>query len=402
MSDSFFLKNIQIAQALQEEPLRKSPVVFDAETHPNQQPFVEVWRMQNEKGEGPYNAKKTPSMWTDPYMGGEDRHPTPGGDSGFDQDDRLTIRGIKGPEGIKRLFGFESMDHLNNWFSPAEQARLAHHGFKPTKVKAKKVHSSGKQVFYEPYEEPKEEKLAASERPHNHHFAKIINSLHSGKTLSQIPHWSQSYLMHQASETPKESPVQDRVAHKAMGLFESHLPETQLRAKMLNDGDLYYHPKDGFKVNRKIKDVGDGGPLMKNDQKPLGLVHYSTTPSLKEINVDRMGTGAPSAEYKRGLPEVKRAYYYVKGTEPEDIVKQGAKAKYHATLQPHQKVYDLATDREGLVGKALEANNGAWNSDIVLKHIKDAGYHGYHNSQSSMPNVIALFHSMPIDKEEMV
>jgi hypothetical protein len=113
-----------------------------------------------------------------------------------------------------------------------------------------------------------------------------------------------------------------------------------------------------------------------------------------------MGTGAPSSEYKRGLPEVGRSYWYREGTQPEDLVTQGAKSKYNATLLPHHTLYDLATDRDGLVKQAFEENQGAWNSDMILSKVKNAGHHGFYNSSSALPNVVSLFYNHPIDKEQ--
>jgi hypothetical protein len=826
MSDSFNSINLQILQAsLETEPLRKAPLVFDAETHPEQKPFVELWRIQNSKGEGPYQGMDDYSQWTDPDH--ESRTPTPEFDPGFQQ----TSNEWRAYGGQKHKFGFESMEHLNNWFSPAEQQRLANHGYKPTKIKAKKVYSSGKQAFYEPYDEETsaapqqaEQKLTASEwqwipfteplekkehtglccmflfegvkhpdilhtthhyfktikdpqdiidvlekyfkthpfhsfkptfkdvelfgenkdvrvlrpadqqkkmflldlkeqldelekdkyreykphvsvssnvdevnfpivnyalvqggkilwavneelsksetyeeeterlrekkkspeamKPHkfkaaqwtfpnghprcaicmdeeriggvcegrkedvsksedliksknvreqrkkvwgkkaqpaagsdmrNKHIAHIVNfakqflnldlqpsggkidpktgerksdsampgidkpdwrsgtleaqwqpdaimhelahlmllpagiglkegqthmdkeyadiqrkygymkqkqsqgevqpmaaeniirrhlglpantnsvpakspdapprvsvedpnivigtristknkngtvtakdlirqsrflnpankqrldDVFSGKLIFNPEHgwvpkqdWRTSYTSKQppAQAAEESSPVQ--VVHKEMNLQTKHLPEEQLKAKMLNEGSLIYHPDKGFITERRMVNRGKDEPLLRNEEGPISLVHYSKVPSLKEIRTDKMGTGAPSQEYKRGFPEVKRAYYYRAGTQPEDIVKHGARSKYTATLQPHQKLYDLAKDHQGLVKQAIAANQGAWNSDLILNNIKNAGYHGYHNSASALPNVVALFHPHPVESEEMV
>lgn len=152
---------------------------------------------------------------------------------------------------------------------------------------------------------------------------------------------------------------------------------------------------------------GDGGHLYarpkqnthKSAPGSIPLVHYSTTPGLKAIDPTKMGTGAPSQETKHGIPGIKRSFFYRSGTEPEKIVTQNSSAKYHLTLHPTHKIYDLATDPDKLVEQAVQYNQGAWNTDKILGHIKNSGYHGYHNSESSLPNVIALFHSHPVDRE---
>ena len=130
------------------EELKKAPVVFDAGEDENK--YTEVWRMQNEKGEGPYRSK---SRWQygEPHSDKTGR-PGPTYDKGFTAQD--LEEGEFGPQHSefgKYPFAFENIDHLNQWFTPNEQERLSRLGYKPTKIKAKKVWSSGKQAFYEPY-----------------------------------------------------------------------------------------------------------------------------------------------------------------------------------------------------------------------------------------------------------
>ena len=137
-------------------------------------------------------------------------------------------------------------------------------------------------------------------------------------------------------------------------------------------------------------------------ERPQELVHYSTTPGLKAIDVQHMGTGAPSAEYKQGRPGVARAYFYRAGTPPEPIVVQGAKARYSAVLDPKKhKLYDLGTDPEEIAALARDrflAGEGRMETpeDEVLHAVKQRGYHGYHNSLSSRPGTVALFYTHPV------
>lgn len=135
------------------------------------------------------------------------------------------------------------------------------------------------------------------------------------------------------------------------------------------------------------------------------LVHYSVKPGLKTIGVDHMGTGAPGAEYKQGIPGVGRAYYYRAGSAPEPLVTQGAKARYIAHLDPAKhRLYDLGSDPEGLRAPARErflSGEGLETpEDTFLDAVKGKGYYGYHNSASSMPHVVALFHAHPVSKGE--
>jgi hypothetical protein len=120
-----------------------------------------------------------------------------------------------------------------------------------------------------------------------------------------------------------------------------------------------------------------------------------------------MGTSGvrSGGQYKYGVPETKTSFHYIQGSEPEAIVKQKAKSKYHITLDPAQKLYDLGNDHEKLVEQALKENNGAWNTDNIFKKIKDSGYHGIWAPTSDnevIRNTVQLFNKHPVDKEEQL
>jgi hypothetical protein len=157
--------------------------------------------------------------------------------------------------------------------------------------------------------------------------------------------------------------------------------ENELKAHNLDFSKLHGHPK-----------------MAKNEDSGTILVHYSNKSGLKEISPGYMGTAAPSQEYKRNLPEVARAYYY-HGSEPENIVTQGAKSKYHVKLDPHHNIYDLSHDAYGHVKSAIASNQGVWDTDKILGKIKEAGSAGFKNPSSALPNVVALFHSRPVVHE---
>lgn len=153
-------------------------------------------------------------------------------------------------------------------------------------------------------------------------------------------------------------------------------------------------------------------PMAKSEQsaaeEQVELVHHSRVPGLKSIDTAHMGTGARGAEYRQGLPQVARAYYYRKDTAPEPIVTQGARAVYRTKLDPGQRLYDLGTDPENLAGPAREkflAGKGLNSpADTLLNEIKGRGYYGYHNSASSQPGTVALFYEHPVEemnKDEM-
>ena len=227
------------------------------------------------------------------------------------------------------------------------------------------------------------------------------------------PHWSKAYHDHKHLVTPyvkedqskylKNKPISDiMVRHSGSHVHESlnnrNSPEGQLVIKMLEEGQLRYHPKTGFLLNN-FRTATEN--LQRSESAPVNLIHFSRVKGLKSIDPHYMGTGAPSQETRHGVPEVRRSYFYRADSEPEHLVTQGAVSKYHVTLPETHKLYDLANDHEGHIKSAVEANNGAYNSDMVLGKIRDAGYHGFYNSKSSLPNVVALFHSTPVHREEM-
>lgn len=172
---------------------------------------------------------------------------------------------------------------------------------------------------------------------------------------------------------------------------------------------------------QQAKDEASAKPLGKSattqDMEPLAkaprlapqpeireLVHYSPKSGLKRLDPKRMGTsGVPSAEYRQGIPEVGRTYYYRAGTTPEPLVLQGAKAKYRAVLDPKKhRLYDVGMDPEGLRPRARElflAGEGLDSPEDTLLHdVKRKGYHGFYNSQSALPHVVALFHAHPVEE----
>lgn len=230
------------------------------------------------------------------------------------------------------------------------------------------------------------------------------------------PHW---YLKHQGGRVlDPTSFMFDKPVPYAQGQarsFMSELPSERTRAvidKMIGNSKL--KPEQGAEIK------GDA-PLAKAGKNPKAalkpptagqreeLVHYSVKPGLKQIDVNRMGTGAPAAEYKQGKPAVGRAYYYRAGSAPEPLVTQGAKAAYSASLDPTHRLYDLGLDPDGLSGPSRErflAGEGLDSpEDTLLDNVKSKGYYGYHNSKSALPHVVALFHPHPVremKKEEMV
>lgn len=109
---------------------------------------------------------------------------------------------------------------------------------------------------------------------------------------------------------------------------------------------------------------------------------YSKEKDLAVIDPKYHGTGQIGAERLRQMNEGKayipRSFFYRAGTKIEPRFK--GMTKYQVEV-PESSLVDLAT----LKGTPTERERAA----------KKAGYKGYYNSESSMPNVVAMFESVP-------
>lgn len=127
------------------------------------------------------------------------------------------------------------------------------------------------------------------------------------------------------------------------------------------------------------------------------LEHYSPKEGLTQIDPQFKGRGV-DVRSNRAFTEHPHSFYYMAGTEPESIVAQSAKKKYVVDLPEEAKIYDIHNDPENFTQQVLKENNGAFNRDMLLGKIKSSGYHGFTHSGSALPNVVALFHAMPISE----
>lgn len=202
--------------------------------------------------------------------------------------------------------------------------------------------------------------------------------------------WRQSYLMHVKPDQSK--------SHKDLPAN----PVEALKFQLLHRGWLTYNPKKGFIRNRRIVDRGDNKPLMaKNEEGPIKLIHYSAKQGLQSLEPQFQGSGVKDAGAKYAKPVNPYTSFYKEGSPTEDLVTENAKSKYETTLHPHQKIYDLASDKDNIVKDAIDQNQGIWNQEVILSAIKERGYHGFHNSSHPQyPGQVALFYKMPVESEE--
>lgn len=131
-----------------------APLTFDSAS-PNSPPFQIVYRIQNSQGLGFWHK---PENWLslqdhnkfqylESLKGGTaqsySRLPDPLSDMGFLPAERQTFPG--------KLFAFESLAQANKFIMPQQWTLLSANGFTLVPVRAKKIWSSGSQVYYEPF-----------------------------------------------------------------------------------------------------------------------------------------------------------------------------------------------------------------------------------------------------------
>jgi len=147
------------------KPLNKMALIYN-----NPQKPMTVYRVQNEKGEGPYTAKDQMDLY---LPGGGRMAPSPGEDF---------LSSEPHPRYNKEMrFGFEKPEHANNWFGNQLLDMMNARGFKLTPVKAQKVFrsKSGKQVMFIPHESETKLQMAKSDWS----MEKAISDLPVGKKL---------------------------------------------------------------------------------------------------------------------------------------------------------------------------------------------------------------------------
>ena len=221
---------------------------------------------------------------------------------------------------------------------------------------------------------------------------------------SIVPDWQQSYLKTQADAQARP---ENKTQPQEDDLKSYDIP-SYVMEQLLNLGHLINHSKRGIIRNRKHVNRGDRTPLMRSEDKEgsVKLIHYSPIPGLMVIDPNHAGTsGVPEAKsFKYGKPETKMTHFYVKGAETEPIVTEGAKSKYTTSIHP-MHLYDLNADPKGLREQAIAENQGAWNTDLILKKIKDSGYKGIWTPSSQHPirrSIVQLFSAHPTENEEVL
>lgn len=147
------------------------------------------------------------------------------------------------------------------------------------------------------------------------------------------------------------------------------------------------------------------------------LIHYSPEGGLETLDPAHHGKRGIGAEAKQGRPEHPTTFFYLEGTEPENIVTTGSTHKYVAS-KGSMKFYDVGKDHEGMRAKAKElaeqenlkskypnpAGSAIARREHLDQAIRQSGYHGMYNSSlnDTMRNVVAVYDKVPVDKSHPI
>lgn len=124
-------------------------------------PFIEVYRVENKEGMGPYHSSLVQERYSKGLFGTESKyiwqtyvhnsetgHPGPYKDPGFDEKSLSILENSRG----EFLFGFLNKTQFEKWFLPEEVSAMGEMGLVLVKFKATEVWSSEKQIFFKPWE----------------------------------------------------------------------------------------------------------------------------------------------------------------------------------------------------------------------------------------------------------
>lgn len=114
-------------------------------------PYIWVWRVEDENGEGPYrNGNGDLWDYEDGHHTSYNGHPLPSEE--FPAKDLKRIHYYDSNHNFK--FGFVSIRQYHKWFNKAERNRQAQVGIKLRRKRAEMVVRSSSQCMYVPYQPP--------------------------------------------------------------------------------------------------------------------------------------------------------------------------------------------------------------------------------------------------------
>lgn len=138
----------------------------------------------------------------------------------------------------------------------------------------------------------------------------------------------------------------------------------------------------GFEVSAARRRMTAGVPA----------VHFSTVSGLTELDPNYIGAGSLSIRESQDT-RVPVTFFYQAGTEPESLVLSRASARYEADLP--DRLLDLANMPDEVRQGFKEGGRGGG-----YQAMKDMGYFGFYNTNSALPNAIAVFYPVPVRETE--
>jgi len=121
------------------------------------------------------------------------------------------------------------------------------------------------------------------------------------------------------------------------------------------------------------------------------VVHYSRQPGLTTLDPKMVGSNALSRRESQDT-RVPVTFFYLEGTEPEQMVVQRSKARYEAEIPDNLLDLGQGAPQEVKEGFKQDGRGGMYQA------MKDLGYFGFYNSKSALPNAVAVFY--PVDVTE--
>jgi hypothetical protein len=126
----------------------------------------------------------------------------------------------------------------------------------------------------------------------------------------------------------------------------------------------------------------------------MRVVHYSRAPDLKRLDPSYIGGGSLSRRERQDT-RVPVTFFYMAGTEPEQLVVQSAKARYEGTIP--DRLLDIGRNLPDEVREGLRRDGRGG----MYQAIKDLGYFGFYNSESDLPNAVLVFYPVNVEATSM-
>lgn len=143
-----------------------------------------------------------------------------------------------------------------------------------------------------------------------------------------------------------------------------------------------------WSIWRQLKSGGSSRSAFK--LRAMRVVHYSTTKGLTQLDPKHIGSGSLSRSERQDT-RVPVTFFYMEGTEPEQLVVQKAKARYEADIP--DRLLDLGEGVPDAVRQGFKEDGRGG----MYQAIKDMGFFGFYNSASALPNAVLVFYPVKVE-----